>query len=430
MPPDEKKDDDETVSEQDKDSSEKTTGDDEESEKDTEASDGEEESSSEETDDADAGQTEEDEPEEEEEEDGASPEAVARRVAALGGDEDESDRIAALEEAKLAERKATRKGKRSGLQKSASKRLSKIGTKARPQREVASAIEAAEPTIQRAIRAEDWAKKNQTTVWGIVGATVLVALGWFGWAYLQHQKATAASVALAQAVADENGRIGDPAKTDDPDKPDDPGISFKTYDERRDSALAKYRDVSSKYSSTGAATLARLGEGALLLDKRETDGAIAAFTDAKDSALAKADVEVMGRTLEGLGFAYEQKAQATPAEKDKYLDLALTQFKALENTDVVGFKELGMYHQGRVFEAKGDVAKAKETLKALHDRLNEPGQNHPLPYLQELCDDRLRRLDPNAVPAKEHGALGGPTGKGLTPAQLKELFSPKTGGPK
>ena len=142
-------------------------------------------------------------------------------------------------------------------------------------------------------------------------------------------------------------------------------------------------------------------------------------------ALAKADAEVMGRALEGRGFAYESKAQATPADKDKLLDQAMTEFKGLENTDVAGFKELGMYHQGRVAEARGDVAKAKETLKALHDRLNEPGANHPLPYLQELCDDRLRRIDPTALPAKEQGSLGGPSGKGLTPAQMKQLFSPK-----
>jgi hypothetical protein len=431
VPDDEDKKDDETTSEEeDRDSSEesesKDEGDEKGSESDEDADDKSSEEKSDEGEDDTADEEEDEDAEEEEEEDAASPEAIARRVAALGDDDDEIAKIAEAEEAKLAERKSKRKGKRGGLEKAASKRLAKIGTKSRPQREVASAIEAAEPSIERAMRAEDWAKKNQKTVWGVVGAIVVCALGWFGWAYIDRQKSVEASVALAQAVANENARIGDPAK-DDPDKPTDPSPSFKTYDERREAALAKYKEVSSKYPSTGAATLARLGEAALLLDKRDTDGAVTAFNDAKNSPLAKADAEVMGRALEGLGFAYEQKAQTTPADKDKDLDEALTEFKALENTDVVGFKELGMYHQGRVYQAKGDIAKAKETLKALHDRLNEPGQNHPLPYLQELCDDRLRRIDPTALPAKEQGMLGGPTGKGLTPAQMKQIFSPKPG---
>ena len=420
VPDEEDKKDDKAPSEDDdKSSSEEKTSDDETSKK-KDAADASDDNDSSEEKSPDEGEEEEGEPEEE---DAASPEAIARRVAALGDDDDEIAAIAASEEAKLAVRKRAERGKMSGLEKSASKRLEKIGTKARPKREVATAIEAAEPTVERAMRAEEWAKAHQKSVWGVVGFVVVVALGWFGYAYMQRQKSLDASVALAQAVADEMARIGDPPK-DDPDKPIDPGLSFKTYDERRESALAKYREVRSKYPATGAATLARLGEGSLLLDKRETDGAVTAFSDAKDSPLAKADGEVMGRALEGLGFAYEQKAQITPAERDKYLDEAVTEFKALENTDVVGFKELGMYHQARVAEQKGDVAKAKELLKALHERLNEPGQNHPLPYLQELTDDRLRRLDPSALPAKESGMLGnGPGGgKGLTPQQLKQLF--------
>lgn len=384
-------------------------------------------------DDEGASEEDEDEEEEEEEEDEASPEAIARRVAALG-EEDEVERIAREEEQKLAERKAKRRGKKGGgaLEVAASKRLAKIGKKAKPKREVESAIEAVDPVIERGMRAEEWAKKNQKVVWGIVAAAVLGLLGYAGVAYMNRQKSIDASMALAEAVHDEQARIGDPAK--DPGKEDDDdtaGPMFKTYDERREAALGKYREVSSKFPSTGAATLARLGEASVLLDKRDADGAAAAYGDVIASPLGKADNEVMGRALEGLGFAYEAKALATPADKDKDLDLALQQFKALENTDVAGFKELGMYHQARCYESKGDKAKAVEVLKQLHERLDEPGANHPLPYLEELADDRLRRLDPSALPPKESGMLGGgPHGKSLTPAQLKQLFEQHPPGQK
>ena len=90
-----------------------------------------------------------------------------------------------------------------------------------------------------------------------------------------------------------------------------------------------------------------------------------------------------------------------PAEKDKNLDLALAEFKALENVvDAKGFKELGMYHQSRVMQAKGDSAKAKELLLAVRERLSKPGENHPFAYLEEMATDRLRMLDPKAVPPK------------------------------
>jgi hypothetical protein len=149
----------------------------------------------------------------------------------------------------------------------------------------------------------------------------------------------------------------------------------------------------------------------------------------KGSALAAADTEVRGRALEGLGFAHELKAEATPAEKDKELDAAFAAYKELETAvDVKGFKELAMYHQARVLMAKGDKDKAKETLLSLKDRLNvfedpiAPGLPMPpqFPYLKDMAMDRLHELDPAAAPKKPHGAAGG--GMNLTPAQLQKLM--------
>jgi len=130
--------------------------------------------------------------------------------------------------------------------------------------------------------------------------------------------------------------------------------------------------------------------------------------DVRRSPLTLVDAEVRGRTLENLGFAYELKAQAGEAAK---LDDALKVFRELENTDVKGFKELGMYHQARLFEQKGDKDKAKELLKSLRERLNKPGEGHPFAYLESVVDDRLRALDPTALPPKPSMGMGGPTSK-------------------
>jgi hypothetical protein len=131
---------------------------------------------------------------------------------------------------------------------------------------------------------------------------------------------------------------------------------------------------------------------------------------------------VKGRALEGLGFAYELKAQATPADGPKNLDDALKYFRELENSDVKGFKELGMYHQARVYEAKGDKDRAKELLKSLRERVSKPGEGHPFPYLEVVTDDRLRAIDPTAIPQKQSGALGGPGGGKMSEAQMKQLI--------
>jgi hypothetical protein len=89
---------------------------------------------------------------------------------------------------------------------------------------------------------------------------------------------------------------------------------------------------------------------------------------------------------------------------------------------VTGFKELGMYHQARVFEKQGDKSKAVEMLKKLHERLTQPGENHSFVYLEYVADERLRALDPTAIPPKAPGQLGGAGQNQLSQAQLRRLI--------
>ncbi len=242
-------------------------------------------------------------------EDVLTQEALARRVAALG-EHDATEAIAREEEEKLAARRtaARKKGGKSGgksaLETAASKRLGKIGTRAVPKpRDPATSD--LDPVLDRTVALRKWVTDNARVVQFGALAVVVALAGGLGWISYQGKREESASAALSAAVADEHGRIGDPDKEDEADAPKDPRPVFKTIDARTDSALAKYRDVEAKYSGTGAAILSRLGEGALLLDKHDADGAIAAFTDVKGSALSKADAEVRGRALEGLGMAYE-----------------------------------------------------------------------------------------------------------------------------
>lgn len=341
---------------------------------------------------------------------------IARRADALGGD-DALEAVARDEEKKLAARRAAggKKGKKKGgLEVAASKRLSEIGAKKAAQRAAsprAAAAVDADPVLERTEKLSEWVQKNQKVVAGVVAAAVLVVGGALGWSSWQRRTEERASSELAKAVAAERGTVR-PGKVDPEEAARDPRPTFGTVKERRDAALAKYRAVSSAYPGTGAAMLARLSEGSLLLDERDVDGALQAFEDVKASPLAAADAEVRGRALEGLGFAWELKAASDPAAWDK----ALETYKALETgVDVKGWKELAMYHQARVHLAKGEKDKAKELLVSVRERTSKPDDTkkiHPqltpaFPYLKEVATDRLREIAPEAVPPK---ASGGPMG--------------------
>ncbi len=337
--------------------------------------------------------------------------AIAARVDRIG-EETELDRVSREEEKKLFDRKRTLK--KGGLEAAASKRLAKIGEGKvkRPSAAVDGMVPEADPLLERAARASKWIREHRETFGAAVAVAVLAAGGFLGWTYWQDKRNTDASAMLAEALADQHGHVSDKEDEDDDDaKSRQLYPTFKSAAERRDAALAKNRAVESKYAGTGAAILARLDEGSLLLDAGDAKGAASAYEDVKASALAQADGAVRGRALEGIGFADELLAQTDSANKDKHLDDALAEFQALEHVELNGFNELGMYHQARVLQAKGDKPKAIELLKEVEKRVTEPGENHLFSYLEFVAEDRLRALDPTALPPKASKSTGGEQGR-------------------
>ena len=356
------------------------------------------------------------------------PEAIAERVASMG-EETDLDRIAREEEKKLNERKKGKKGKKGGLEAAASKRLSRIGeVKVKRPSMASDAVMSsdADPLLERAARLTKWIKEHRQTFGGVVAVALLGVGGALGYVYWQGKHEADASAVLAQAFADEHGHVSDKDDDDDEAKARQLYPTFKTVDARRDAAIAKYKEVETKFAGTGAAILARLSEAGLLLDKADAKGAMAAYEEVKSSPLAQADAEVRGRALEGIGFADELLAQTDAAGKDGHLDAALAAYKQLEQVDLKGFKELGQYHQARVLQAKGEKAKAIELLKDVEQRVAEPGSEHPFSYLEYVVEDRLRALDPTALPPKPKaphgmGAPGGPD-VDMNDPQIQELL--------
>ncbi|MGD0679604.1 MAG: hypothetical protein ABSC94_29805 [Polyangiaceae bacterium] len=353
-------------------------------------------------------------------EDRFRPEAIAQRIDRLG-EETTSDRVAREEEEKLLLRKERKKG---GLESAASKRLNRIGEGYVKRPPAFAAIPEADPLLQQAARAQKWIHAHQGVFGTLIACAALGLAAVAGSFYLQHRREAQASSLLARAIADEHGRI---AATNDDADDESPTHEiyprFRSIVERRDAALAAYRAVESTCSGSGAAILARLSEGSLLLDAGDAKQAIAAYDDVKDSALARADAEVRGRALEGIGFAEELLAQSEGANRSNHLDAALTDYKALEAVDVNQFKEFGMYHQARVLAAEGNKAKAIALLKEASKRIN--GSDHGSPsYLQFVVEDRLGELDPSSLPPRAPKAGATATGAG-GPAGSVDMNDPK-----
>jgi hypothetical protein len=344
------------------------------------------------------------------------PEAIAARVDRIGA-ETEADRIAREEENKLLQR---RKQKKTALEEAASKRLAKIGeaTVKRPTVALPS-----DPLGDRAAVFSKWLQRNRGTFAGLVGIVVIGVGAAAGWWYWQEQRSGEASVLLGQAFAAEHGRLA--SKDDDEDEKWAAARqlfpSFKTAAEQREAALAKYRRLETTYAGTGAAIVSRLSEAALLLDGGDAAGARAAYEEVASSTLAKADPEVRGRALEGRGFADELLGDGDPDHRDKHLDAAMADYRALEVVGVDGFKELGLYHQARIAIAKADQSKAIELLKDVNKRVEDSADNQVFVYLKFRAEDRLRELDPSAVPPKMPAAPGG----GGSPGGGPDMSDPK-----
>jgi hypothetical protein len=243
-----------------------------------------------------------------------------------------------------------------------------------------------------------WLKANFGAIQWVILGLIALGIGYVVYDWRSVKRAEAASNELLKGTVAEKGRIsGTSSPKPEDGMPDDPTPVFKSLDERRDTALASYRKVTSSYPGSGAAILARLGEAGVLLDKRNWDGALAAYRDVKNSPLAAADPTVRGATLEGIGLALEGKGE---------IEEALRSFHELEGTNVAGQKELAQYHQARILFAKGDVDKAKDLLKSAKDHIkghstssSAAPEARPFAFLESQIDDLLRRIDPTAVPS-------------------------------
>ncbi len=253
--------------------------------------------------------------------------------------------------------------------------------------------------------------------WGII-VLVVGGIGWQVYSWKTNKKLAQTSDQLFAGIEAESGRLGAP---EDEGKPNEDGIVdptpiYRTAEERLKAAEKAYRDAAAAKKTPSTVALATLGLAGVQYDQGKFKEAHGSFAEVAASELAKQDIDVRGRALEGAAMSLE-------AAKD--LPGALNGFKQLEGVDAPRFKRLAKFHQARVLIAQDKKDEAKKILVELREKLtkNDKGETDPLAmlsgprsYLNRSVDDLLRSIDPSAVPA-----TGMPPG-GLDPAALQRMI--------
>jgi tetratricopeptide (TPR) repeat protein len=238
-----------------------------------------------------------------------------------------------------------------------------------------------------------WVRKHFTVIQWVIVLGVAGGIGGQIWSWRHGKTVAKASDTLLYAVAAEEGRVGDTASQATPDPRSglvDPRPVFDTDEARLGAARERYERAVELRKGSGTAILAKLGLSGVLYDQGQYDEAIRAYEEVKGSDLAKHDADVRLRAVEGIGLAREAKGE---------LDLALKSFKELENSEVVGFKPLGLLHQARIHLAKGEKDRAKELAKAAQEQTNkERSPYQTAGYLDNASRELLAAIDPSSLP--------------------------------
>jgi tetratricopeptide (TPR) repeat protein len=245
---------------------------------------------------------------------------------------------------------------------------------------------------------------------GLVG---WIAFEVYSWRHARN--AEKATETLFKALAAETGKVGgdDAQPGDERGGPSDLRRSFASDEERLKAAKSEYLLASGSVGDT-TAVLADMGAAGVAYDLGQYKDAQASFEKVQRSAAYGRDVDIKGRTLEGLGMALE-------AQKNE--EQALKTFRELSNMDVANFSALGLYHQARILKGQGKTDDALKLLDKAGEKLatlkETPGA---IRYLGTQVMEMMELIDPKK--AKELGTKLMSTEAAKQLAESKTLGSP------
>jgi tetratricopeptide (TPR) repeat protein len=177
-----------------------------------------------------------------------------------------------------------------------------------------------------------WLEQHRTTVFGVIGAVVLVGGGLLGYTMWQRSVESKAGTMLAEAMVIDEGRVQPPAPpagtTNDPTSPGGqlPG-TYPTLQAKHEAALPKFMAAADAYPTTQAGLTARLHAAETLAQLGRRDEAIAQYDRlasssnpliARAARLGKSSVQLLAGQFDPaiatLKEMAEQKDSALPTE--------------------------------------------------------------------------------------------------------------------
>ncbi len=242
----------------------------------------------------------------------------------------------------------------------------------------------AEGVPEWALRAGDWIKANRQNLLTVVAASLILVGGGLGYRAWSNSRGAKASNAYAEALQANFAVITPEEPAADDPRHDLP--HFRSFEERARATLERLRRAEQGNESARVAPLVRLTEAGTLYQ-------LGRYTEARDvyrSLLGKDLAGLEPRAIEGLAFTLESLND---------LDGAMAQYRELQNVQGGAFRDQAQFYQARLLARRNDVARAKDLLHTVVNRLGHPSAADPTAPLQTALRDKslelLRDLDPN-----------------------------------
>jgi hypothetical protein len=228
-------------------------------------------------------------------------------------------------------------------------------------------LDAGEMVDDVLVRATDkvsrFGRRHWNTIQWIIGLGLIAGLGYQVYSWRMRGVAASTTDVLFEAIAAENGRIGDPKEQGKPDSDGiiDPAPIFETEAARQQAALEAYRKAAEARPGSAIEAFARLGEGGVLLEMGKADEALGVYDRLLASGAAGATPEIRAGALEGRALALEGKGDL-PGARKSFEELGV----------LAGHENRSLYQQARLAHAQGDLEAAKALLNKLFKALGPP----------------------------------------------------------
>lgn len=282
-----------------------------------------------------------------------------------------------------------------------------------------AATELVEDALARGTNAGvKWIQNNWKVIQWVLTAAILLGVGSLVYVWQTDKSKTAAADAFATGLELEYAVVippEDDTRTEE-EKQRDFRKVFPSEAEKQQAVLDTYAKVTNEYAGTTPATLAKMGEAGVLLDKRDWDAAVAAFDQVIGSELVSNDAELKARALEGKGFALESKGDFAGAA---------AVYQELSGSEMAFYQLAARFHQARVLHLQKKDADAITLLKETREAVSKAKIDArakfdvtPFRWLEREVKELLMALDPSEIPVRAKGQGAGQ----ITPEMIQQML--------